>query len=112
MDIHVLASIAEGISNTILEAMASGLPVLASHVGGNLELVDQDRTGFFFSPGNLEELTRLIGRYVDNNSLVREHGLNSRQRALKNFSLRNMTDKYEALYESVFQAGCLSTAFS
>ena len=100
MDVYVLPSVAEGISNTILEAMASGLPVIASNVGGNLELVDQKRTGFFFSPGKCEELARLFGRYLDNDSLVREHGLNSRKRVVSEFSIHNMTDKYAALYES------------
>lgn len=110
MDIYVLPSIAEGISNTILEAMASGLPVLASNVGGNLELIDQNRNGFFFFPGNREELASLIGRYVDNYSLVTEHGSNSRQRALNNFSLHYMTERYGDLYQSFFRSKHLSEA--
>jgi glycosyltransferase involved in cell wall biosynthesis len=100
MDIYVLPSIAEGISNTILEAMASGLPVIASKVGGNLELVDQEKTGFFFTPGNIEELAGLIDRYAGDRSLLTDHGINSRQLAVHEFSIKNMTDKYEALYES------------
>jgi sugar transferase (PEP-CTERM/EpsH1 system associated) len=99
MDVYVLPSIAEGISNTILEAMASGLPVIASNVGGNLELVDQERTGFFFSPGNCEELAGLFGLYLNNASLVREHGINSRKRSVSEFSIHHMTDKYASLYE-------------
>jgi sugar transferase (PEP-CTERM/EpsH1 system associated) len=112
MDVYVLPSIAEGISNTILEAMASGLPVLSSSVGGNLELVDQGQTGYFFSPGNVEELAVSICRYADNDSLAREHGFNGRQRAVDKFSIQQMTDKYRALYESFFQGEFPITAFS
>ncbi len=112
MDVYVLPSIAEGISNTILEAMASGLPVIASNVGGNLELVDQGRTGFFFSSGNFKELADFICRYADNDSLAREHGFNGRQRAVDKFSIQQMTDKYRALYESFFQGEFPITAFS
>jgi glycosyltransferase involved in cell wall biosynthesis len=112
MDVYVLPSITEGISNTILEAMASGLPVIASRVGGNLELVDQERTGFFFSPGNIEELAELIDRYANNYSLLTDHGLNSRQRAVNEFSINHMTDRYAALYESYYQGRCLSKTLS
>jgi len=112
MDIYVLPSIAEGISNTILEAMASGLPVIASRVGGNLELVHQEQTGFFFSPGNIEELASLIDRYAGDGSLVTEHGVNSRQRVVNDFSINQMTDKYANLYELLCQGKCMSESFS
>jgi glycosyltransferase involved in cell wall biosynthesis len=104
MDIYVLPSVAEGISNTILEAMASGLPVIASNVGGNGELVDQARTGFLFSSGNHEELGNLVDRYLNNLSLLNKHGSCGRQRAVNNFSIRYMMDKYVDLYEAVFLA--------
>ena len=112
MDVYVLPSIAEGISNTILEAMASGLPVIASNVGGNLELVDQERTGFFFSSGNFKELADFICRYADNDSLAREHGFNGRQRAVDEFSIHQMTDKYRVLYASFSLGKFPITAFS
>jgi glycosyltransferase involved in cell wall biosynthesis len=103
MDIYVLSSIAEGISNTILEAMASGLPIIASNVGGNRELVDQERTGFFFSPGSVDALAYLIGRYLHNDFIVRDHGIQSRQRAIDKFSMYQMAHKYASLYTSFFE---------
>jgi sugar transferase (PEP-CTERM/EpsH1 system associated) len=103
MDIYVLPSIAEGISNTILEAMASGLPIIASNVGGNLELVEQGRNGFFFSPGSVDALAYLIGQYLHNDFIVREHGFQSRQRAIDKFSMYQMAHKYASLYTSFFE---------
>jgi sugar transferase (PEP-CTERM/EpsH1 system associated) len=102
MDIYILPSIAEGISNTILEAMASGLPVIASNVGGNIELVDQERTGFFFSPGSVDALGYMIERYLKSDFILRDHGFQSRQRAVDKYSINQMTDKYAALYSSSF----------
>jgi sugar transferase (PEP-CTERM/EpsH1 system associated) len=103
MDIYVLPSIAEGISNTILEAMASGLPIIASNVGGNLELVEQGRNGFFFSPGSVDALAYLIGQYLHNDFIVRDHGIQSRQRAIDKFSMYQMAHKYASLYTSFFE---------
>ncbi len=100
MDVYVLPSVAEGISNTVLEAMASGLPVIASDRGGNLELVVQEESGFFFSSGSHEQLCDLICKYIDNDLLRHKHATNSRQRAVNKFSIDQMTAKYAALYES------------
>ena len=50
LDVFVLPSLNEGISNTLLEAMAAGLPVIATAVGGNLELIEAGNTGAFFAP--------------------------------------------------------------
>ncbi len=98
MDVYVLSSIAEGISNTILEAMASGLPVIASRVGGNTELVKEQETGFFFSAGDHMALAEKLHVYADDPVLIREHGRGGRLLAEQNFSLRRMIREYEELY--------------
>jgi sugar transferase (PEP-CTERM/EpsH1 system associated) len=99
MDIFVLPSLMEGISNTILEAMATGLPIIATGVGGNLELVVENQTGKLFEPGNIDELSALLGEYVNNFPLRKTQGKNARALALAQFSLEAMTLKYQAVYQ-------------
>lgn len=101
MDVYVLASIAEGISNTILEAMACGLPVVATGVGGSPELVDDGKTGFIFTSGDYRELAERISFYFNNLSVLRDHGFNGRMRAEERFSLKRMLKEYEKLYCTV-----------
>ena len=101
MDIFVLPSLAEGISNTILEAMASGRPVVATDVGGNRELVDQDATGFLIAPENPAAMAAALARYVDDEDLRRRHGENARVRSENRFSLDHMIAQYVQVYDSL-----------
>ncbi|HCB14063.1 MAG TPA: sugar transferase, partial [Gammaproteobacteria bacterium] len=73
-DLFVLPSQAEGISNTILEAMACGLPVVATDVGGNAELVVENETGRLVPARDPEALALAIQEYVDNPERMRAHG--------------------------------------
>ncbi len=98
MDIFVLPSICEGMSNTIIEAMASGLPVVATRAGGNPELVKEDRTGWLFSPGDFRNLSELLLRFTDDANLRNEFGHAARRRAVELFSLSGMIQRYRSLY--------------
>jgi sugar transferase (PEP-CTERM/EpsH1 system associated) len=98
MDIYILSSIAEGISNTILEAMACGLPVIATHIGGTPELIDDNETGFLFSPGDYAGLSQKISVYFNNPEVVERHGINGRRKAEEHFSLSRMVRRYEEIY--------------
>lgn len=98
MDVYVLSSIAEGISNTILEAMACSLPIIATKVGGTPELVDDGKTGFLIAPGQYDDLSRKLSFYFNNSSLIEQHGFNGRLRAEEKFSLLHMVQKYEEIY--------------
>jgi sugar transferase (PEP-CTERM/EpsH1 system associated) len=98
MDIFVLPSICEGMSNTIIEAMASGLPVVATRAGGNPELVKEDHTGWLFGPGDVRSLSELLLRFTDDADLRHEFGRVARRRAIELFSLTGMIQRYRSLY--------------
>ena len=100
-DVFVLPSLAEGISNTILEAMASGLPVIAAAVGGNVEIVEEGRFGALFPSGDVATLTRLLGRYADDASLRETHAREARRAAVDRFALHAMVEQYEAVYDAL-----------
>lgn len=99
LDIFVLPSIAEGISNTILEAMASGLPVIATAVGGNTELVQDGLTGKLVASQDVGALAAAMARYAADPGLARAHGAAGRARAVASFSVDRMVDEYAALYD-------------
>ncbi len=96
--VFALPSLAEGISNTILEAMACGLPVIATAVGGNAELVVDGVTGFLVPPGDPAALADRIGWYRTHPQALRAHGAAARERVLREFSLEVMVGRYAQLY--------------
>ncbi|BAW80591.1 sugar transferase [Candidatus Nitrosoglobus terrae] len=104
MDIFTLPSLAEGISNTILEAMATGLPVVATHVGGNPELVIDSVTGVLVPAADPQAISGALVNYVDNRELIRMHGHTARQRAEEKFGIKSMVARYTALYDSLLEA--------
>lgn len=101
MDLFVLPSLAEGISNTILEAMACGLPVVATRVGGNAELVEEGRTGTLVEPDDPVAMARALAGYVQDSEQCRNHGAAARQRVEEQFSLDGMVARYIALYDEL-----------
>jgi sugar transferase (PEP-CTERM/EpsH1 system associated) len=109
LDVFVLPSLAEGISNTLLEAMASGLPVIATRVGGNAELMEEGLTGRLVPRADPEALATEILRYFDDPLLARRHGGAGRSLVEKRFSLDLMVRKYDEMYSSVL-GGALPAA--
>jgi len=103
LDLFVLPSLAEGISNTILEAMACGIPVVATSVGGNPELVIDGKTGMLVPPADPASMAQAIGRYVNDETLLKAHGEAGRRRVLAQFSKEKMVAGYLAVYDSVLQ---------
>jgi sugar transferase (PEP-CTERM/EpsH1 system associated) len=101
LDLFVLPSRNEGISNTILEAMATGLPVVATDVGGNPELVTAGSTGALVPAADASALAAALRGYVDAPELARTNGAAGRERVLRDFSIDTMVSKYLAIYDSV-----------
>jgi len=99
LDVFVLPSRNEGISNTILEALASGLPVIATAVGGNLELVEDGVNGMLVTPGDVAGLAQALLGYLDAPARIAEHGANARQWAEQRFSIPAMAEAYATVYD-------------
>jgi L-malate glycosyltransferase len=97
LDLSVLPSASESLSNAILESMAAGVPVVAYRVGGNPELVSQDR-GALVAPGNEEALASAVERLLRDARMRADLGRNARQFTLANFSLDQIRKNYEDLY--------------
>ncbi|BCX89808.1 hypothetical protein MIN45_P2181 [Methylomarinovum tepidoasis] len=99
LDVFVLPSRAEGISNTILEAMATGLPVVATRVGGNPELVVEGGTGALISPADPITLAQTLVVYLNDPDLRVCHGRAGTERVHHAYSLERMLTDYQRLYE-------------
>jgi len=98
MDVFVLPSLGEGMSNTLLEAMACGLPALATNVGGNAEIIENNRNGCLFIPrdvGWLAEKLELLAHAPD---LIHQLGTAARDHIIKKFSLKRMLETYRSFY--------------
>lgn len=103
LDVFVLPSLAEGISNTILEAMASGLPVIATRVGGNPELVADNETGLLVPSDDEAALATAMARYADEPELRCTHGTAGRAAIEQRFGLATMIAAYDRIYRAAMR---------
>lgn len=101
--LFALSSIAEGTPVTLLEAMASGLPVVSTAVGGIPDLVEQGICGALVPPQDPQALAAAIGPYVRERALARRHGANGRARVEQQYSMQAMLAAYVALYDELCQ---------
>jgi len=99
MDLFVITSLTEGICNAILEAMACGLPIIATDVGGNPEIVHNEETGLLFPTKNVAGLVRAVERMLEDEERRKGYGEKAREMVEKRFSLQRMVNEYEGLYE-------------
>ena len=92
---------AEGISNSILESMAAGLPVIATNGGGTPEIIEDRQSGFIVEPSDSGNAAKILQDLCDNEKLRNRIGYNAKNRIQNHFSLDSMTQKYIDLYNSL-----------
>jgi sugar transferase (PEP-CTERM/EpsH1 system associated) len=101
IDVYVLPSIREGISNSLLEAMATSLPVIATDAGGNSEPVVDGESGLLFPVGDFEKLAELLVRLYREPETRDRLGTQALQRVTREFSLNSMISKYDRMYQEL-----------
>jgi glycosyltransferase involved in cell wall biosynthesis len=94
----VQSSLSEGVSLTLLEAMAAGLPVVATDVGGTAEVVQKGTTGVLVEPENVDALAAAVIRLLTDRAQLVSMSRAARERAERCFDVRQMAAAYEALY--------------
>ncbi len=97
LDLFIMPSLAEGLGSSALIAMAHGVPVIASRVGGLSEIVDEQKTGWLVEPGSPTALAERIISIASDRSGLQTVGFHAREVA-RQFTTKIMTDKIEALY--------------
>ena len=98
MDFHVLSSHSEGMSLTLLEAMAAGKASVATAVGGNPEVIDHGQTGLLVPPGDVHALAAAMATFVQNPSQAHAMGSTAMKVFEKQFTLEVMIGSYERIY--------------
>lgn len=100
-DVFVLPSVKEGFPYTILEAMAAGLPIVATDVGAVPEILENQKNGLIVPPANAEILAKAIKNLIDNPQKTQELGKNAAE-AVKKFNLNQMVEKTKIVYHKLF----------
>jgi glycosyltransferase involved in cell wall biosynthesis len=101
MDLFVLPSLVEDRANAILEAMASGLPVVATAVGGNAELVHPGFTGILVPPMSADMLAAAVSDYCRIPEMAARHGARARSQVIARHSMPAMARDYLAVYDGL-----------
>jgi glycosyltransferase involved in cell wall biosynthesis len=102
--ISVLPSLSEGTSNTLLESMAAGIPVIATRVGGNPEVIEDGVSGLLVPPRDSTALAAAMGRLLENEDLAFKFGQAGMRRVSELFSLEGSVHQTEHLYQQLVEA--------
>ena len=100
-DAFVLPSVAEGMSNSLLEAMSTALPCLASRIGGNIDLIDDGRTGLLLPADTADAWSSALIGVLEDPGFARRLGGAARERIEAEFALPVVVDRYVALYRRI-----------
>jgi glycosyltransferase involved in cell wall biosynthesis len=102
-DLFVLPSLREGLSNTLIEAMACGLPVIASNVGGALDVVEDGKNGVLFDAQNVDHLARKLESMIAMKDRWSEMGARARQKVVEYADLQEVVQRMQGLYDQLLQ---------
>jgi glycosyltransferase involved in cell wall biosynthesis len=100
-DIFLLPSYDEGLPYSLIEAMAAGLPIIASNIGGIPEVVKDNENGFLINPGDIQEMLNKINFLIENESVRLKMGINNKNLIKSNYSLDNNIKKIKEVYISI-----------
>lgn len=98
MDIFVLSSLAEGLPLSMLEAMASGLPIVTTNVGAIPSVIDNISTGLLAKPGDAKDISEKLNQYLSNSQLANSYAIAGKQLVSEKFNLGDTVEQYLALY--------------
>ena len=98
VNVSVMPSLNEALSNVLLESMAAGAPTVATRVGGTPEALVDERTGLLVAPGDSRAIADAVGRLLDNPSLAHRLGQAARDLIKDRFSVDRMVDSTQDLY--------------
>lgn len=101
-DIFVFPSLSEGLPNVVIEAMMTGLPVIASRISGNTDLIKHNYNGLLFTPGNSRDLTTMMLTLLKNQRLREQFGEINRKIAKRQFNVEEVAETYLKLFNSFY----------
>lgn len=100
-DLFVLPSYSEGLPNVVLEAGATGLPLIGTDIGGTRDIISQGDNGYIVELGNPADLSEAMRQLIDHESIRSRMAINSREAILKRFSINDVSAKYKKLYDAL-----------
>lgn len=102
-DVFVLPSLSEGMPLSLLEAMAAGVPVVATRVGGVIDVLEDGKTGLLIPPEDIQPLAESIITLLEDRALAKEIGEVARQVVRRRFSVSRMVDDYKEIYAGLIR---------